>query len=83
MAQSDLYSVLGVPLEVTVGAEAAGSEDGSPDDCPPRWAEMAFGLAVALPQVRSVYWQAGPAGSTEAPSALPDIVEAFRRRFIT
>jgi hypothetical protein len=69
----ELFSVLGLPLEVAVGA------DGPADDCPPGWAETSLGLAVALPQVRSVFWAGGP-GPPPAPTF--GALEGLRRRFI-
>ncbi|HET6573613.1 MAG TPA: endo-1,4-beta-xylanase [Fimbriiglobus sp.] len=67
----ELFSVLGVPLEVTVRA------DGEPSS----GEEAALALAVALPQVRSVLWtrSADSAGSIPPmPAALKDL----RSRFI-
>ena len=71
----ELFSVLGIPLEATVGLKP------TPDDGPPGFEEAALGLVVALPQVRSVYWQrfADPTGS-DAP--VPSVLEKLRQRFI-
>lgn len=67
----ELFSVLGVPLEVTVRA------DGEPAPSE----ETALALTLALPQVRSVFWVriADPAGS-ELP--IPAMLEELRRRYI-
>jgi hypothetical protein len=46
----ELFSVLGLPLEVTIGTNGEAS--------PPGWAESACGLALALPHVQGVYWEA-------------------------
>lgn len=71
----ELFSVLGVPLEVTVGTKSV------PDGGPPGCEETALELAVALPQIRAVFWQrfADPTGSD---SPVPSVLEKLRNRFI-
>jgi hypothetical protein len=71
----ELFSVLGIPLEVTIGTKP------SPDGGHPGFEEAALGLAVALPQVRSVFWQrfADPVG---ADPPIPPVLEKIRQRFI-
>ncbi len=70
----ELFSVLGLPLEVAVGV------DGSAGDCPPGWEETVIGLTVALPQVRSVFWTGGLANPLPGP--VLGVLDRLRRRFI-
>lgn len=46
----ELMSVLGIPLEATIGTNG--------DADPPGWAASATGLALALPVVQGVFWEA-------------------------
>lgn len=71
----ELYSVLGIPLEATVGVKP------TPDGGPPGCEEAVLGLAVALPQIRSIFWQRF-AGSTGSDSPIPPMLEKLRQRFI-
>jgi hypothetical protein len=71
----ELFSVLGIPLEVTVGTRP------SPDGGPLGFEEAALGLAVALPQIRSVFWQRF-ADPTDSGPPVPPVLEKLRQRFI-
>jgi hypothetical protein len=67
----ELYSVLGVSLEVTIRAQG----EPSPAE------EAALALALALPQVRAVFWTriADPSGSVPP---VPSVLEDLRQRYI-
>jgi len=82
----ELFGVLGVPLEVSLGTSLQSSSP-SPDG----WAETALGVALALPQVVAVYWETWADDSTArvpgvalmeagSPAALVDVLRGLRQR---
>lgn len=82
----ELFGVLGVPLEATLGTSLRASSP-SPDG----WAETALGLALSLPQVSAVFWEAWADDSTarvpgvalvdaSGPAPLVDVLRGLRRR---
>jgi hypothetical protein len=87
----ELFSVLGIPLEVTIGTVGSVEAELTQEVCPEGWAETALALAVALPQIRSAYWSAQtfeiPSAGTRADwtppqGGLPATLEGLRRKYI-
>ena len=71
----DLFSLLDVPLEVTAYPGAATQS------WPATWLDTTLHLALALPQVSSVFWHqgVGQTGSKTQPQAT---VTALRQQYV-
>lgn len=69
----ELFSVLGIPLEVAVGVESVSGGNTN------WYEETVLELAVALPQVRSVYWLGVQEDHLQS---VPSVLSELRHRFV-
>lgn len=74
----ELFSVLNVPLEVSV----RGGPGPEVSDCPPRWAESTVSLTLALPQVQAVYLDLNENNTPDGPFPTPGLIRTLRERYI-